>query len=483
MKYYFWILGCAMNYSDAERIATVLDTLGFSRTYKENEANLFFVISCSVRQSAINRIYGKVRDLKELKEKRNNDKKKFITILSGCVLGDDKKKLEKVFDIVFDIKDLDKLPELLSPVISTEMEKSFQNTFERSLGFARDDIKGNDEYLNVQPHYESTFRAFVPISTGCDNFCSYCAVPITRGREKSRPMFEIITEVTNLIKNGYKEITLLGQNVNSYGNDFSTSLRGTKQSLYPDKDCRVVSPRNDGVIFAQLLIKLDKIPGDHRLYFYSNHPKDMTDELIKTILTLRHFPHYIHLPLQSGNDDILRKMNRHNTKKEYLDLATKIRDIIPDITLTTDIIVGFPGETEKQFEDTLDVMKKAKYDMAFIAQYSPRPGTVSAKLLDDVTETEKKRRENILQKELAITVFEHNKQLIDTTQRVLIDEFKKGKYYGRTEGYKVVEITDFDHPERATRVEGSNNKTDLIGQFVDVKIVGAESWKLFATFE
>jgi tRNA-2-methylthio-N6-dimethylallyladenosine synthase len=263
-------------------------------------------------------------------------------------------------------------------------------------------------------------------------------------------MDEIVSEVTNLIVSGFKEITLLGQNVNSYGHDIT-------------KDKKDNSP------FIKLISELDKIPGDYRIYFYSNHPKDMTDELIKTIGSLKHFPKYIHLPLQSGNDEILREMNRHNTKKNYQELVVKIREIIPEVTLTTDIIVGYPGETNEQFEDTAEVMRNAEYDMAFIAQYSPRSGTVSAKETDSVPKDEKKRREAVLQEIVKETVLKHNQQLVGTTQKVLIDEQKGHKFYGRTEGYKVVEI-----------------KTDqllTIGQFIDVKIESASSWKLLATIE
>ena len=427
MKYFFWILGCAMNYSDAERVAAVLENLGYTKTEKENEADIFVVIACSVRESAALSIYGKVCDLAEYKIKN----KKFKTILTGCVLEKDKKKLKKSFDIILEIKDIEKLSQLL-----------FTNSPKEPK---------SGEYLSIQPHYESNFRAFVPISTGCDNFCTYCAVPYTRGREKSRPMDEIITEVKGLVQRGYKEITLLGQNVNSYGNDL------------PKKNS-----------FGKLLTELDKIPGDYRIYFYSNHPKDMSEELIETMAKLKHFPRYLHLPLQSGDDEIIRRMNRHYTKEKYLELVKKIRKAMPDVTLTTDIIVGFPGETEEQFADTVEVMRLAEYDMAFIAQYSPREGTISAKQPDNVTKVEKIRREKILQKIVTETVLEHNNELIGTTQRVLIDEQKNDKYYGRTEGFKVVEIkTDLPRDKAGQLLQ--------IGQFIDVKIESVSSWKLVGT--
>ena len=287
MKYFIWILGCAMNYSDAERIASVLDSAGYQRTFFEKDANIFVVISCSVRESAILRIYGKVKDLKD----RKNTGEKLITVLTGCVLEKDRKKLNNVFDIIVETKDIERIP----------TEINYLNNFSTETN---DLNRDNLEYFKIKPHYQSSFKAFVPISTGCNNFCSYCAVPYTRGREKSRPADDIITEINNLIANGYKEITLVGQNVNSYGHDITGNPK-------------------DNSPFIELISKIDEIPGDYRVYFYSNHPKDMTDILVKKLAQLVHFPHYIHLPLQSGNNEILQKMNRHNTKENYLDLTNK----------------------------------------------------------------------------------------------------------------------------------------------------------------
>jgi tRNA-2-methylthio-N6-dimethylallyladenosine synthase len=225
-----------------------------------------------------------------------------------------------------------------------------------------------------------------------------------------------------------------------------------------------VNSYKDG--FSELLKEIDKIKGDFRVYFYSNHPKDMSDELIRTISKLNHFPRYIHLPLQSGNDEIIKKMNRYYTKKKYLELVEKIRKTIPEVVLTTDIIVGFPGEGEKEFADTVEVMEKAKFEMAFISQYSPRSGTVSARMKDDISRVEKVRREKILTRILAKTANEKNQKLVGKKVRVLIDSQKNGKWYGRTDGYKVVEI-----PQKT--------KTNLLGQFREVEITLASAWKLF----
>lgn len=416
MNYYLWVLGCAMNYSDAERIASVFDLLGYEKTEKETEADFIITVACSVRQTAIDRIYGKSKAWQKLKKKNQNLK----LILTGCVLEKDRQKMAEIFDVVFEINDLAKLPNYIGEVLDEEKVEV---------------LGKSGEYLGLTPSYESHFRAYVPIMTGCNNFCSYCAVPFTRGREKSRPLKDVVGEVKGLVENGYKEITLLGQNVNSY--EFG---------------------------FAELLLQLDKIEGEHRIYFYSNHPKDVSDELIGVMPTLKHFPSYIHLPLQSGSDEIIRKMNRHYTKKNYLELVTKIKKALPGLTLTTDIIVGFPGETEEAFQDTVDVMKKAKFDMAFIAKYSPRSGTISAKMADDVPKTVKKLRDETLVGILSQTADENNQKLVGTVQKVLVDGEKNGKFFGRTEGYKVVEI-----------------KTDQVlelGQFVEVEIKSATAWKL-----
>lgn len=425
MKYYLWILGCAMNYSDAERISTALELLGYQKTDKETEADLIVTVACSVRQTAIDRIYGKAKDWAKLKIKN----KKLKIALTGCVLKQDLARMNKIFDLILKIDEL----HLLTDFLSTDHK-----------------IKLSGEYLSLLPKYKTDFRAFVPIMTGCDNFCSYCAVPYTRGREKSRSQSEILKEITALIKRGYKEITLLGQNVNSYNKAIS--------------DKRKVKSREP---FVALLRAIDKIPGDYRVYFYSNHPKDVSDELIGTMPKLKHFPAYLHLPLQSGNNQILKSMNRHYTAEQYLSLVEKIRAVMPKVVLTTDIIVGYPREGEKEFADTVAVVKKAKFEMIFIGQYSPRPGTATAKLTNDVSKQEKKNREKILTDLLRKNLENVNKKFVGKIEKVLVDEVKNGKYFGRTEDYKVVEI-----------------KTDLpltVGQFAQVKITKSEAWKLMGS--
>ena len=420
-----------MNYADSERIDFVLQKNGYQKTLVEREAETIIVVACSVRQHAVDRIYGKV------KEWRLRDN--LVTVLTGCLLPMDKKKATTLFDLLLDIKEINQLPNLIKEI--KEAKKS-------RAKISPPDI-GKIDYLSLDQKRESSFRAYVPISTGCDNFCSYCAVPYTRGREKSRHRLDIVAEVKSLVTNGYKEIILLGQNVNSYGQDLTDNKKETCE-------------------FINLIKEIDKIPGNYRVYFYSNHPKDMTAELVNALAGLKHFPHYLHLPLQSGSDRIIKAMNRHYTQNKYLSLVKKIRGAMPDVALTTDIIVGFPGETESDFAETAKVMEKVSFDMAFIAQYSPRPGTKAEKLLDDISAEEKVRREKILQEILKKSADKKNQQYIGQTLTVLIDGAKKDKLYGRTADYKVVEI------KKSPRIN--------IGDFIDVKIESATAWKLLGFF-
>ena len=322
MKYHVITFGCQMNKADSEKITAVLENKGYKTASKINEADLIIVNMCSVRQSAVDRVYGLLSKINKLKVK---------TILTGCILKKDRNKFRKYFDEIIDIR----------------------------------------EFTKNEQKYSNNTRAFVPIMTGCNNFCAYCVVPYTRGKEVSRPSEEIICEVKNLIKRGFKEIWLLGQNVNSYKYNFSKLLR-----------------------------KINKIPGKFWIRFTSSHPKDFSDELIKAMAECEKVAKYLNLPVQSGDDKILKKMNRPYTVKQYKNLIKKIRKKIPDINLSTDVIVGFPGETKKQFENTVKLFKEIKYDIAYISKYSPRSGTMAAKLEDNVSHQEKKRREKILEKTL-----------------------------------------------------------------------------------
>jgi tRNA-2-methylthio-N6-dimethylallyladenosine synthase len=348
-----------MNESDSERIASLLNSLGL-KPAPENKADLIIINACSVRQSAVDRIYGKIKVWSE------SPKKKKI-ILTGCVLIDDRKKLAPKVDLIFNIKDLNKLPGYLKKIYN----KKF--------------IIHNSRFIV----HNSKFPALVPIMTGCNHFCTYCAVPYTRGREVSRPEKEIICEVKKAVENGTKEIILLGQNVNRYGKSQITNSKFQINSKKQNSKSQTTS-------FVKLLKKLVKIPGNFQIKFISANPWDFSQELINLIAKEPKMSKYIHLPVQSGDDEILKKMNRPYSAKKYLDLVKKLRAQIPNLYLSTDIIVGFPGETKKAFQNTVKLCKKAKFNKAYLAQYSPRPGTAAAKLKNTVPRQEKKQRWEIL---------------------------------------------------------------------------------------
>jgi tRNA-2-methylthio-N6-dimethylallyladenosine synthase len=330
MKYYIITFGCQMNKSDSERIATILGNQGYQPASKGSEADLILVNMCSVRQSAVDRVYGLAPKFKKLKEK----KPKLKTILTGCILKEDRKKFRKIFD---------------------------------SIWYQRN-------YFSVSPECEYKPTAYIPISNGCNNFCTYCAVPLTRGPLVCRNHEEILEEVKNATQKGFKEIWLLGQNVNDY-----------------------TSPTDSSINFPKLLQMVSDIPGSFQIYFTSPHPKNFSEELINTLAQCEKFAKYLNLPVQSGDNEILKKMRRPYTVEEYKNLVKRIREKIPEINLSTDVIVGFPGETEKQFQNTVKLFKEMKFNMAYIAKYSPRAGTAAFQMKDDVPLKEKKRREKILE--------------------------------------------------------------------------------------
>lgn len=428
LKYYLFVIGCQMNLSDAERLETILQSIGYTKTTKEAEADFIGVVSCAVRQKAMDRIYGKIRQWNLIKESRP-----LITLLTGCVLKHDKNKLKYQFDILLDMKDIQKLPEQL------QSRQATLGNFIPAIS-----------YLQIKPSYESKFKAYVPIMTGCNKFCTYCAVPYTRGPEVSRPAEEIFTEIKELLNKGYKEITLLGQNVNSYGLD--------------NKDTRSPNYKKKMLSFAELLEKINSWRGDFWLRFVTSHPYDMSDDLINVMAERKHLAEYLHLPVQSGNNDILKKMNRYYTVESYLEKLFDIRQKIPGISVSTDIIVGFAGETEKQFLDTAKLMQQAKYDMAYIAQYSPRPGTSAHRLYkDSVPAEEKKRRENYLNEILKTTAKEYNQKFTNQFTTVLVDGIKNKKLYGKNREFKTVQFI---------------GQKKLIGNFVKVKIKNTGPWGL-----
>ena len=411
-KYYLWVLGCQMNEADAERIRSILNSLNFKETNYEKEANIIITIACSVRQSAIDRIFGKARNWQKRKD--------LVTILTGCVINEDKPRLEKIFNNIIAIQEINKLPQILSIKSS--------------------DLSPSKEYIEILPEYKDNFKAYVPISTGCNNYCTYCVVPYTRGREKSRSSANILNECKKLIKKGYKEITLIGQNVNSYGHDLKDELS-----------------------FPELLKQVSDLPGNFWVRFATSHPKDMSDELIDIIANNEKICNYIHLPVQSGDNEILKRMNRKYTREHYLELIDKIKKRISPLFLSTDIIVGFPRETRKQFKNSVKLFKYTKYDMAYIALYSPRAGTASYQMKDNVTKKEKKKRELKLDKVLKRYALKNNHNLIGETLEVLIDRKKNDYYYGKSKTF------------RDARCQADNN---LIGKFVKIEITKAKTFSL-----
>ena len=405
-----------MNISDAERVASVLEKLKYKETSNINEADLILITMCSVRQSAVDRIYGLIEKFKKLR--LSNPKLK--TILTGCILKKDRKKFAKNFYYVIDIKDIKNLSRLLgNRESSTKLRPEELN------------------YLDIAPKYSSKFSANVPIMTGCNNFCAYCVVPYVREREISRPAKEIISEIKNLVKNKYKEIWLLGQNVNSY-KDGKTNFPG-------------------------LLKIINNIPGNFWIRFTSSHPKDFNDEVINAMAFGRKITPYLNLPIQSGDDNVLKSMNRYYTVKEYKNKIEKLRNKVPNIALSTDIIVGFPGETKRQFNNTAKLFRDIKYDMAYINKYSPRAGTPAAKLKDNVSTVEKKKREKILTEILKQTALEKNRKLIGKETAVLINENRGDNYFGKNEHYKTIKI---------------KSDKNILGKLVTVKITEAKPFTL-----
>lgn len=435
MKYHLISLGCQMNASDGERVRTVIEQMGYTYTEDETEANLIGILACSVRQNAIDKVYSKISKWNKWKNRSN-----LITFVSGCVLPSDHEKFLKLFDIIFQMKDLPNLPEMIHQYGITTA-----NGVQKGFDAQNDNIS---EFWNVKPDHTSDFEAFVPIQNGCDKFCSFCAVPYTRGREVSRPSVEIVNEVRLLVERGYKSITLLGQNVNSYGLD------------KPDTE----------IMFPELLRRIgelgNEIGTEFWLYFTSPHPRDMTDEVIEVIAQYKCLAKQIHLPLQSGDDKLLIAMNRKHGLEKYRQSVSTIKRLIPEATLFTDIIVGFTGETDEQFDATRAAMKEFDFNMAYIAKYSPRHSALSHRWFDSVSIEVKKNRHQVLTEDLKLTSRSYNNSMIDQTFRVLVKGTAKHAGYlaGMTEG--------------KINVRFLSENSDLIGQIVDVKIKSATDFSV-----
>ena len=427
-KYYHLItIGCQMNKADSERVVTFLENNNYQENKDWRDVDLIVLTTCGVRQSAENRVYGMVNTMRKTN-------KKAAVVITGC-LAKRKDVMRRLIGKVDLFMPINELPNMLSLLKRTKPETVLSFDQVRELG--------GEKYLAIEPKYQSGYTAYVPIGNGCNNFCSYCVVPYARGREVYREAGEIINEVKSLINKGYKEVVLIAQNVNSF--------------------------KSDEYDFPKLLSKLIELPGHFWLRFSSSHPKDMSDELISVIGSSDKVCHHLHLAVQSGDDKILEAMNRKYTVAHYRELIKKVRTAKPGIVITTDLIVGFPGETEKQFEASAQLFRDLKFEMAYTAQYSPRPGTVSWNMTDDVPHEEKERREKILTDILAKSSLEANKKYIGQEVEVLVDGVNaRGKYYGKTSGSKTVLFTD----------KIGREKDKLVGCFVKVKILKNQNFGL-----
>ena len=441
LKYTILTMGCQLNENDSEKLCGMVEKMGYTLTQKQEEADLALFNTCCVRENAEDKLFGKLGELKKLKEKKG-----IIIAIGGCMMQEkhitDKIKQSYPFvDIIFGTHTLHKFPEDLYKVL--EEKTRLEDVL---------DIDGK-VYEGLPIKRNDRIKASVTIMNGCNNFCTYCIVPYVRGRERSRQPKDIINEVRNLAELGYKEITLLGQNVNSY-------LRVEKEKNIP------FEPYNGVTSFATLLKEVNKIEGIERIRFVSPHPKDFTDDVIEAIAECDKVCKLIHLPLQSGNTKVLKEMNRKYTKEQYLELVEKMEDKIPNLTLSTDIIVGFPGETDEEFEDTLDVVKKVGYEQVYMFIYSRRVGTPGDRMENQIDEEIKHIRFNKLKKLVESQIADNNKKYIGTIQKVLVEGTSKNNdkmLTGRTDSNKVVIF------------EG---KEELIGNTSQLEIVSEHMWYL-----
>lgn len=424
--------GCQQNVNDSQRIKGMLVEMGYTLTENREEADVIILNTCAVRENAEQRVFGNLGAIKPLKE----SKPSLIVGVCGCMPQQEHitEKIRAKFrqvDLIFGPHALYKFPSLLSRALEHN---------ERVV-----DIGGSGAvYEGLPAMFEGGAKAFVSVMYGCDNFCSYCVVPYVRGRERSREEEDILNEIRCLAQRGVKEVMLLGQNVNSYGND-----RGEKDA------------------FAALLEKVNEIDSIERIRFMSSHPKDLSDTLLKTMAKCEKVCHQLHLPLQSGSDRVLKDMNRHYSSERYMEIVNRARELMPDITLTTDIIVGFPTEEEEDFQRTEDILRAVRYDSIFSFIYSRREGTPAAKMEPKSTQEEISRRFNeMLELQNQISA-EINRSYVGSVQRVLVEGESKhdpSYMFGRNEGNKIVNF----------KGDGS-----LKNKIADIKITEAQTWVLY----
>lgn len=429
-KYYLKTYGCQMNVHDSENIKAILENMNFTESEEMEDADIILLNTCAIRENAHNKMFGFLGRVKHLKQFKPD----LICGICGCMSQEESvveeiKNKYKWVDIVFGTHNLHKLPYIL--------EESIKNKSQEIEVYS---IEG-DVIENIPVKRDSKYKAWVNIMFGCDKFCTYCIVPYTRGKQRSRLPKDIINEVNGLVKDGYKEVTLLGQNVNAYGKDLDINYT-----------------------MSNLLSDIAKT-GIERLRFVTSHPWDFNDEMIDVIANNENIMPYIHLPLQSGSSRILKLMGRRYTKKEYITLFNKIKEKIPNVSITTDIIVAFPGETEKDFNDTLDVVNYCKFDSAFTFIYSPRIGTPAALMKNELTLEEKNNRLYKLNELVNKYSNLKNQEYLGKTVKVLLEGYseKSGYLMGYTDTMKLVNVLSDD---------------DNIGKIVDVLITDAKTWSL-----
>lgn len=428
--YHITTFGCQMNEHDSETIAGMLSEMGFSQAPERDGADVVVINTCSVRENADKRFFGTLGQLKHIKK----DNPDFTVCVCGCMMQqqhiiDSIKSKYPWVDVIFGTHNIHEFPRLLETVLS-EKEKII-DVWEN----------GGDIIEGLPAKRLYRHKAFVNIMYGCNNFCTYCIVPYTRGRERSRKACDILEEVRRLTEDGVREVTLLGQNVNSYMGE-------------------------DGTDFSDLIYRLNEAEGLERIRFMTSHPKDLSDKLIQAYRDCEKLCDYIHLPVQSGSSRILKKMNRKYTKDDYLRLVEKLKAAVPHIAISTDIITGFPGETEEDFEETLDLVRRVEYDSAFTFLYSIRKGTPAAEYEDQIPEEIKHERFNRLVELVNEISARKNAAYVGKTVKVLVDGPSKNNSAalgGRTEGFKLI---NFEGPQ------------DLIGKLVDVEVTAGKTFSL-----
>jgi tRNA-2-methylthio-N6-dimethylallyladenosine synthase len=437
LKYHIKTYGCQMNYSDTERVMTVLEKMGYEEADHYEKADLVILNTCMVKQKSEDRIYGLGEPFAELKAK--NPRLKIG--ITGCMITKDTglrgQSKEKVFrrmptvDFVFKIKDLMHLPDML-----TEMHHSH----------GADEVKEMQSYFHISPKITNITQVFIPIMSGCNNFCSFCIVPYTRGRNQSRDISEILEEVEKMAKRGASEVNFVGQNVNTYEPTDADS-------------------GSDDTPFTQLLRRVDAVSGIRRIRFYTVHPQDMTDDVIRLYGELETMVPHIHLPVQSGSDTCLKRMNRHYSVERFKELTEKLRARMPDISISTDIITGFCGETEEEFMGSLNLIKDCKIDLVYVSKYSERPNTLAARTLkDDVPFEVKKERFERITEAMKEVSEEYLKKFIGKTVEVLVEKVEKGYASGKIPEFKLCRFKA-DDPK-------------LVGEYVKVKVTDSKEWVL-----